>query len=50
MIRTFLSQDNTLISQAGAGVVARSNPASERQEVNNKLEALRKALAMAQTL
>lgn len=44
MIRTFLSKNNTLFYQAGAGVVAASNPESELQEVNNKLGALKKAL------
>lgn len=44
MIRTFLSKNNTLIYQAGAGVVAASNPESELQEVNNKLGALKKAI------
>lgn len=47
MIRSFMSQDNTLYYQAGAGVVAKSNPESELQEVNNKLAALRKALERA---
>lgn len=50
MIRTFLSKSNQLITQAGAGIVARSVPESELQEVNNKLEALRKALKMAEQL
>jgi anthranilate synthase component I len=50
MIRTFLSKDNTLIYQAGAGVVAASKPESELQEVNNKLGALKKAIAKAATL
>lgn len=50
MIRTFLSKGNQLISQAGAGIVAKSVPENELQEVNNKLEALRKALAMAENL
>ncbi len=50
MIRTFLSKDNKLICQAGAGVVARSVPQSELHEVNNKLEALRKAMTMAEHL
>ena len=50
MIRTFLSIDNTLICQAGAGIVAKSVPQLELQEVNNKLEALRKAIAMAEKL
>lgn len=47
MIRTFLSKNNTLISQAGAGVVAASNPENELQEVNNKLNALKKAVEAA---
>jgi anthranilate synthase component I len=47
MIRTFLSKDNKLICQAGAGVVAKSVPQSELQEVNNKLEALKVAIQMA---
>ncbi len=47
MIRTFLSRGNQLICQAGAGVVAKSDPEKELQEVNNKLEALRKAVVMA---
>ena len=41
MIRTFLSRNNTLIYQAGAGVVAASQPESELQEVNNKLGGIR---------
>ena len=47
MIRTFLSRQNTLFYQAGAGVVAASKPESELQEVNNKLNALKKAIEMA---
>ncbi len=50
MIRTFLSRDNQLICQAGAGIVAKSIPQNELQEVNNKLEALRKAIEMAEKL
>lgn len=50
MIRTFLSRNNTLIYQAGAGVVAASKPESELQEVNNKLGALKKAIELAETL
>jgi len=46
MIRTFLSRHNTLTCQAGAGVVAASNPDSELQEVNNKLGALKRAIEM----
>jgi anthranilate synthase component 1 len=50
MIRTFLSKENKLIFQAGAGVVAKSKPESELQEVNNKVEALRKAIKMAEQI
>ncbi len=50
MIRTFLSRNNELIYQAGAGIVAVSNPESELQEVSNKLEALKKAIVMAEML
>ncbi|MGZ8558184.1 MAG: anthranilate synthase component I family protein [Chitinophagaceae bacterium] len=50
MIRTFLSRNNTLIYQAGAGIVAASQPESELQEVNNKLGALKKAILMAEKI
>ncbi len=50
MIRTFLSRDNTLYFQAGAGVVAKSVPESELQEVHNKLGALRAALKQAESV
>lgn len=50
MIRTLMSRNNELIYQAGAGVVAKSDAASELQEVNNKLGALRKAIEMATIL
>ncbi len=50
MIRTFLSKENTLHYQAGAGVVAASQPQSELNEVNNKLGALKKAIAIAETV
>lgn len=39
-IRSFLSMANTLYTQAGAGIVARSVPENELQETNNKLGAL----------
>lgn len=48
MIRTFLSRNNTLVYQAGAGVVAVSDPESELQEVNNKLNALKQAIVQAE--
>jgi anthranilate synthase component 1 len=50
MIRTFLSRENKLIYQAGAGVVAASKPESELQEVNNKLGALKKAILFAREI
>jgi anthranilate synthase component 1 len=50
MIRTFLSKNNTLIYQAGAGIVAASHPQNELQEVNNKLGALKKAIEMAENI
>jgi anthranilate synthase component I len=50
MIRTFLSHGNKLICQAGAGIVSKSKAESELQEVNNKLEALRKAVLMAEKI
>lgn len=48
-IRSFLSHDNTLYSQAGAGIVAHSIPANELQETNNKLGALVGSLKYAET-
>lgn len=47
MIRTFLAKNNTLICQAGAGIVSASKPESELQEVNNKLNALKQAIKLA---
>ena len=47
-IRTFLSQKNKLYYRAGAGIVAKSNPESEVQEVYNKLAALETAMEVAQ--
>ena len=47
MIRSFLSKNNTLFYQAGAGIVAASDEESELQEVGNKLAALKKAILMA---
>ena len=50
MIRTLLSKNNTLIYQAGAGIVAASKPKSELEEVNNKLGALKKAIEYAELI
>ncbi|MDR0833257.1 MAG: anthranilate synthase component I family protein [Candidatus Symbiothrix sp.] len=46
-IRSFISKNNVLYYQAGAGITARSNDESELQEVNNKLGALKKAIDTA---
>ncbi len=50
VIRSFLSKENTLHYQAGAGIVAASVEEHELQEVNNKLGALKKALQEAEKL
>ena len=50
MIRSFLSQNNVLYYQAGAGVVSKSVPENELNEVNNKLLALKKALEQAEQI
>jgi anthranilate synthase component 1 len=50
MIRSLLSRNNTLTYQAGAGIVAASQPESELQEVNNKLGALKSAIGYAAQL
>lgn len=49
-IRSFLSVKGRLYSQAGAGIVAASNPDSELAETNNKLGALVSAITYAQKL
>lgn len=46
-IRSFLSKNNTLHYQAGAGIVAGSVEESELNEVNNKLGALKAAISAA---
>ena len=50
VIRSFLSKENTLYYQAGAGIVAASVEENELQEVNNKLGALKKAMQEAEKL
>lgn len=50
MIRSFQSRNNVLTYQAGAGIVSKSVPENELQEVNNKLNALRTALELAKEL
>lgn len=49
-IRSVLSQNRTLHYQAGCGVVAKSVPESELQEIYNKLHAVESAIALAQNL
>jgi len=46
-IRSFVSKNNVLYYQAGAGIVSRSVETSELQEANNKLGALKKAIDAA---
>lgn len=46
-IRSFVSKENMLYYQAGAGIVEKSNEESELQEVNNKLAALKHAIEEA---
>lgn len=50
MIRTFLSKNHNLHWQAGAGLVSKSNPENELQEVFNKLGALTKAIEIAESI
>jgi len=47
VIRSMLSQNNVLHFRAGAGIVLDSVPENELQEVNNKLAAVRRAIAAA---
>lgn len=49
-IRTFVSRNGELWFQAGGGIVAKSNEDYELQEVNNKLGALRRAIALAEEM
>ncbi|GGD31250.1 anthranilate synthase component I family protein [Flavobacterium orientale] len=50
LIRTFMSKNHQLHYQAGAGIVESSSEENEMQEVYNKLNALNKALEMAQKI
>ncbi len=49
-IRSFLSKDQVLHYEAGAGIVFSSVEENELQEVSNKLGALRKAMSEAQNI
>ena len=46
-IRTMVVRDNTAYVQAGAGIVADSDPATEYEETRNKAAALREAMLVA---
>ena len=50
MIRSFLSKNNMLFYQAGAGIVSASDEESELKELGNKLAALKKAIDMAKDI
>lgn len=50
IIRSFLSKDQNLFLQAGAGIVSKSNPENELNEVYNKIGALLKALKKAEEI
>jgi anthranilate synthase component 1 len=47
MIRSIKSHQQELVYQAGAGIVAASDEEKELQEVNHKIEALRKSIKLA---
>jgi anthranilate synthase component 1 len=47
-IRTFIMQDSNLWIQAGAGIVADSDPAKEFEETLNKARGLRRAVELAE--
>ena len=48
-IRTMIGRGNTFTVQAGAGIVADSNPTTEYQETVNKASAMLKAIDVAET-
>jgi anthranilate synthase component 1 len=50
IIRSILSKNNVLTYQAGAGVVVESSPEGELDEVDNKVAAMRSAIAKAQDI
>jgi anthranilate synthase component 1 len=50
IIRSFMSKNQQLHYQAGAGIVSKSVPENELQEVYNKLGALDKALTLAEKI
>jgi anthranilate synthase component 1 len=48
-IRTVVMRDGTAYLQAGAGIVADSDPAAEHDECANKMAALQTAIDQAET-
>lgn len=50
IIRSFLSKNKTLLFQSGAGITINSDEKTELEEVNNKIEALRKAIEIAENI
>ena len=50
LIRSFLSMNNKLFYQAGAGIVIHSDEEKELQEINNKLAALNQAILKAEKI
>ncbi|AGW86172.1 Anthranilate synthase component 1 [Blattabacterium sp. (Nauphoeta cinerea)] len=50
IIRSFVSKNNILFFQAGAGIVSDSKEEKELEEVNNKLMALFKAIELAKNI
>lgn len=50
IIRSFLSKENHLIYQAGAGIVVESQEVNELNEVNNKIAAVRAAIVKAEEI
>ena len=49
-IRSFVSKNNVLYYQAGAGIVSNSDATSKLHEVNKKLDALKKAIDEAERI
>jgi anthranilate synthase component 1 len=50
IIRSLLAKNKVLTYQAGAGIVAKSNPSSELNEIDNKINAVRRAITNASNL
>jgi len=47
-IRTLVISEGQAVAQAGAGIVADSDPASENRECKNKVGAVLRAIALAE--